>query len=67
MEPVQESMRSGWLTESRKDFIAGGLFLVLCLVALLFFKLQNIPLNHPVHAATLLKNFSKDLFVFKPQ
>ena len=65
MEPTQAPVQAGWLTESRKDFIAGGLFLALGVGALLFFRLHRIPLNLPM--PTILKDFSHDLFIFQPR
>jgi hypothetical protein len=65
MESTREPAQAGWLTESRKDFLAGGIFLLMCMGAWLFFRLNHMPLNLPLHA--ILKDFTRDLFIFKPQ
>ncbi|HUW64569.1 MAG TPA: hypothetical protein VMW83_07710 [Spirochaetia bacterium] len=66
MEPLEESLRVGWLTEERKDLIAAGLFVGLCLVAWLSLRFHHIPIDQPVYKTSILKDFTRDLFIFKP-
>jgi len=63
MEANREPVEAGWLTESRKDAIAGGLFILLGIAAVVFFRLNHIPLN--VSMPDPLGNFPHHLFFFR--
>ncbi|HUW65290.1 MAG TPA: hypothetical protein VMW83_11490 [Spirochaetia bacterium] len=66
MEPPEDVGQVRSLTEGRKDLIAGALFLGMCLIAILSFRLQHIPITLPAYKITIFKDFTRDLFVFRP-
>lgn len=65
MKTPEEQGQVGWLDERKKDLIAGGLFLGLCLVAVLYFRWRHVPINLPAYKITILN--TGNLFIFRPR
>ncbi|MDA8334181.1 MAG: hypothetical protein M0Z41_04160 [Peptococcaceae bacterium] len=65
MKPHGESKSTGGLRDARKDIIAGGIFLGLSIAALVYLRVHHLPIGAPIHQITILKDFSRDLFIFK--